>query len=149
MISSHDNRRHELDMHRHEIDELKQALNEQATSLQQVSREKERLSAEKNDVARTVSSLENDLKRVKQDAEAFGRDLKLLRQEKGIYHPCNKKNFILNLALVPLTSQKMVYPLNLLHRRPGPVRRSRQIYNPSIPTLRSLSMNGKPRKRNC
>ena len=37
---------------------------------------------EKNDVARTVAALEGDLKRVKLDAEAFGRDLKLLREEK-------------------------------------------------------------------
>jgi chromosome segregation ATPase len=44
--------------------------------------EKDRISAEKSDVARTVAVLEADLKRVKKGAEAFGRDLKLLRVEK-------------------------------------------------------------------
>lgn len=37
---------------------------------------------EKSDVAKTVAALEADLRRVKKDAEAFGRDLKLLRSEK-------------------------------------------------------------------
>lgn len=38
--------------------------------------------ADRGDVARTVAALEADLKRVKRDAQAFGRDLKLLRAEK-------------------------------------------------------------------
>ena len=33
-------------------------------------------------MARTVASLEADLKRVRRDAEAFGEDLKVLRAEK-------------------------------------------------------------------
>lgn len=33
-------------------------------------------------MARTVASLEADLKRVRRDAEVFGHDLKLLRMEK-------------------------------------------------------------------
>ncbi|KAF9530371.1 hypothetical protein CPB83DRAFT_850794 [Crepidotus variabilis] len=82
MSTSHDNRRHELDMHLHEIDELKKALDDRAASLQRVSKEKEKLSVEKNNVAQTVAALESDLRRVKKDAEAFGRDLKLLRDEK-------------------------------------------------------------------
>ena len=40
------------------------------------------MAVEKTDVARTVAFLEADLKRVKRDAEAFGRDLKALRSEK-------------------------------------------------------------------
>lgn len=44
--------------------------------------EKDRISAEKSDVAKTVAILQADLKRVKKDAEVFGRDLKLLRVEK-------------------------------------------------------------------
>jgi len=44
--------------------------------------EKDRISTEKSDVARMVAGLEADLRRVKKDAEAFGRDLKLLRAEK-------------------------------------------------------------------
>lgn len=40
------------------------------------------MAMEKTDVARTVAVLESDLRRVKRDAEAFGRDLKALRTEK-------------------------------------------------------------------
>lgn len=40
------------------------------------------MDSEKDDVARTVAALEADLRRVKRDAEAFGRDLKLLRNQK-------------------------------------------------------------------
>lgn len=40
------------------------------------------MAIEKTDVARTVAALESDLRRVKRDAEAFGRDLKILRTEK-------------------------------------------------------------------
>lgn len=40
------------------------------------------MAVEKTDVARTVAVLEADLRRVKRDAEAFGRDLKALRAEK-------------------------------------------------------------------
>jgi chromosome segregation ATPase len=61
---------------------LRRALSERAEELQRAEIEKDRISAEKSDVARTVAVLEADLKRVKKDAEAFGRDLKLLRAEK-------------------------------------------------------------------
>jgi hypothetical protein len=37
---------------------------------------------EKTDIARTIAALEADLKRVRKDAEIFGRDLKALRAEK-------------------------------------------------------------------
>ncbi|KAF8075138.1 hypothetical protein FPV67DRAFT_1605655 [Lyophyllum atratum] len=80
--TSHDNRRHQLDLHLLEIDDLRRALSDQAGELQKAEQEKQRISAEKSDVARTVAALESDLKRVKKDAEAFGRDLKLLRAEK-------------------------------------------------------------------
>ena len=40
------------------------------------------MAAEKGDVARTVAALEADLRRVRRDAEAFGRDLKALRAQK-------------------------------------------------------------------
>lgn len=79
---SHDNRRHELDLHLGEIDDLRRALDDQADQLQQAEAEKDRIAAEKSDVARTVAALEADLRRVRRDAEAFGRDLKLLRSEK-------------------------------------------------------------------
>lgn len=37
---------------------------------------------EKTDIARTIAVLEAELKRVRKDAEIFGRDLKALRAEK-------------------------------------------------------------------
>ena len=37
---------------------------------------------EKTDIARTIAMLETELKRVRKDAEIFGRDLKALRAEK-------------------------------------------------------------------
>jgi chromosome segregation ATPase len=80
--SSHDNRRHQLDLHLGEIDELRCALSDQAMDLHRTEEEKNRLAAERSDVVRTVTSLEADLKRVKRDAEAFGRDLKILRAAK-------------------------------------------------------------------
>jgi len=80
--TSHDNRRHELDLHRLEIEDLRRALDERADDLQRVEKEKNKITTEKTDVARTVAALEADLRRVKRDAEAFGRDLKLLRSEK-------------------------------------------------------------------
>jgi len=69
-------------LHLLEIDDLHRALSERAEELQRAEIEKDRISAEKSDVAKTVAALEADLKRVKKDAEAFGRDLKLLRVEK-------------------------------------------------------------------
>ncbi|KAF8892193.1 hypothetical protein BD779DRAFT_1661469 [Infundibulicybe gibba] len=80
--ASHDNRRQQLDLHLTEIDELRRAVSNQADELHQAETEKQRISAEKREVAQTVAILEADLRRVKQDAEAFGRDLKLLRIEK-------------------------------------------------------------------
>jgi predicted nucleic acid-binding Zn-ribbon protein len=80
--TSHDNRRHQLDLHLLEMDDLRRSLSDRAEKLQKVEIEKDRISAEKNDVARTVATLEADLRRVKKDAEAFGRDLKLLQTEK-------------------------------------------------------------------
>jgi len=50
--------------------------------LQRVEKEKDKIATEKSDIARTVASLEADLKRVRRNAEAFGQDLKLLRMEK-------------------------------------------------------------------
>ncbi|KAG2358528.1 hypothetical protein BDR07DRAFT_1294630, partial [Suillus spraguei] len=80
--SSHDNRRHQLDSHLGEIEDLRRALSNQADELQRSEEEKNRMAIEKTDVARTVAALESDLRRVKRDAEAFGRDLKTLRTEK-------------------------------------------------------------------
>ncbi|KAG2137784.1 hypothetical protein BD769DRAFT_1384914 [Suillus cothurnatus] len=60
----------------------RRALSNQADELQRSEEEKNRMAIEKTDVARTVAALESDLRRVKRDAEAFGRDLKTLRTEK-------------------------------------------------------------------
>ncbi|KAF9269220.1 hypothetical protein L218DRAFT_1072847 [Marasmius fiardii PR-910] len=79
---THENRRQQLDLHMGEIDELRKALSDRAEELHRAETEKERLAAEGNGVAQTVVALESDLRRVKKDAEAFGRDLKLLRAEK-------------------------------------------------------------------
>ncbi|KAJ6581666.1 hypothetical protein B0H19DRAFT_929437 [Mycena capillaripes] len=79
---SHNNRRHELDLQLGEIDDLRRALDDRADQLQRAEAEKLRIAAEKSDVAKTVATLEADLRRVRRDAEAFGRDLKLLRSEK-------------------------------------------------------------------
>ena len=42
-------------------------------------------------MARTLASLEADLKRVRHDAETFGQDLKLLRKEKDNLEMKNKE----------------------------------------------------------
>lgn len=78
----HENRRQQLDLLLAETDELRRALSHKTEELHRAETEKERAAAERNDVARTVAVLERDLKRVKADAEAFGRDLRLLRAEK-------------------------------------------------------------------
>lgn len=80
--TSHENRRQQLDLHLLEIHDLRRALSNKADELYKVEQEKQRVSMEKSDVAKTVASLEADLRRVKKDAEVFGRDLKLLRSEK-------------------------------------------------------------------
>lgn len=80
--TAHENRRHQLDLRLLEIEDLKCALDTKSHELERVETEKERIAAEKSIVARTVADLEGDLRRVKHDAEAFGRDLKLLRAEK-------------------------------------------------------------------
>jgi chromosome segregation ATPase len=80
--SSHNNRRHQLDLHLTEVDDLRRALSNQADELQKAEEEKNRVASQKSDVARTVGLLESDLKRVRSDAEAVGRDLKHLRVDK-------------------------------------------------------------------
>jgi uncharacterized protein (UPF0335 family) len=65
-----------------EIEDLKQALTQRSSELERIEEEKKRMSKEHSDVMRTVASLENDLKRVKKDAETFGRDLRALKGER-------------------------------------------------------------------
>jgi chromosome segregation ATPase len=80
--SSHDKRRHELDLHLLEMEDLRRALSRQTDELHRVEEEKNRAASERGDMARTVTALEADLRRVKRDAEAFGRDLRQLRAQK-------------------------------------------------------------------
>jgi predicted nucleic acid-binding Zn-ribbon protein len=80
--TGHDERRHQLDMQVQEIEDLKQALTQRSSELERAEQEKKRMSKEHSDVMRTVSSLESDLKRVKRDAETFGRDLRALKAER-------------------------------------------------------------------
>ncbi|KAI0339572.1 hypothetical protein BDW22DRAFT_1399775 [Trametopsis cervina] len=80
--TSHDQRRHELDLRLLEIEDLRKTLSEQTDELHRVAEEKNRASSENSDMARNVASLEADLRRVKRDAEVFGRDLKQLRTQK-------------------------------------------------------------------
>ncbi|KAG6334363.1 hypothetical protein ID866_4724 [Astraeus odoratus] len=80
--TSHEGRRQQLDACLAEIDELRQALANQTDELQRTEREKNRIIVEKTDITRTIDVLEAELKRVRKDAEAFGRDLKVLKAEK-------------------------------------------------------------------
>ncbi|KZT21623.1 hypothetical protein NEOLEDRAFT_744493 [Neolentinus lepideus HHB14362 ss-1] len=76
--TSHEKRRHQLDMALHEVDDLKCALSSQASEL-----ERQRAQAENNQATTSaVAVLAEDLRRVKKEAEAFGQDLKQLRAEK-------------------------------------------------------------------
>lgn len=65
-----------------EVDELRHALENQIDELQRTEQEKNRIVIENCDIARTIANLEADLRRVKKDAEEFGRDLKALKAEK-------------------------------------------------------------------
>jgi len=80
--TSHNTRRYQLDLRLVEIDDLRRALSNQADELQRSEEERNRIASQKSDVARTVALLESDLKRVRRDAETFGRDLQHLRAEK-------------------------------------------------------------------
>lgn len=65
-----------------EIEELRRALSDRADELERVEAEKAKAASEKGEMGRTVAQLEADLRRVRRDAEAFGRDLKALRIQK-------------------------------------------------------------------
>lgn len=81
-LSSHDERRNELDHHRLEIEDLRRALDDRDTNLQRTEKEKQKISVETGEVAHTVATLEADLRRVRRDAEKFGHDLEVLKREK-------------------------------------------------------------------
>ena len=79
----HDDRRHQLDLRVTEIEDLRLQLQEQAVELQDVELEKNRLSRERMEVARTISTLEADLKRVRRDAENIRKDVTQLKSERA------------------------------------------------------------------
>ncbi|TDL23585.1 hypothetical protein BD410DRAFT_720667 [Rickenella mellea] len=66
--SALEDRRHQLDSYSAQIDELRSKLAAQKN--------------ERQGVQHTIDSLESDLRRVRNDAEVFGSDLRLLRTEK-------------------------------------------------------------------
>ncbi|XP_006461923.1 hypothetical protein AGABI2DRAFT_222948 [Agaricus bisporus var. bisporus H97] len=78
----HEHRRDQLDVCLLEIEDLKRALKNQNSKVLQFEEEKEKIMAEKKDVTKAISVLEADLRRVRRDAETFGRDLRKLRTEK-------------------------------------------------------------------
>ncbi|KAE9397790.1 hypothetical protein BT96DRAFT_883573 [Gymnopus androsaceus JB14] len=80
--TTHDKHCHQLNLHLGEIEDLRKALSDRSGQLHRVEAEKNRIATERSDVAQTVAALEADLKRVRENAEAFGRDLKDLRAEK-------------------------------------------------------------------
>lgn len=57
-------------------------LSEKAHELFRAELEKDKIAAEKDDVAKSVAGLERNLRRVKEDAEMFGRDLRMVKEEK-------------------------------------------------------------------
>jgi chromosome segregation ATPase len=80
--TSHEERRHQLDLRLLEITDLRRALSTQSNELEKAHDENDRISADRRNVARLVEDLEGDLRRVKKDAEVFQHDLKILRSEK-------------------------------------------------------------------
>ncbi len=87
--TSHEKRRHDLDLQVLEIEDLRKALTKATShtaSLQQArdSLQQKLLSqtSKNSDVAKTIALLESDLRKVRRDAEDFGRDLKVLRGPK-------------------------------------------------------------------
>ena len=79
---SHDDRRHELDLHAQEIEDLRRALTDRDNELERAEASRIRVAQEKSGFAKTVRELEGDLSRVRKDAERFGNDLKALRRER-------------------------------------------------------------------
>ena len=100
-------------MYRLEIDELRHAVSEQADELHRTEKEKNRIAAEKEDVAKAVASLEGDLRRVKKNAETFGRDLKRLRGEKEEMEESHKHE----LARVERSKKKVQDQIQLLNEQ--------------------------------
>ena len=80
--TSHDERRHQLDLRVKEIEGLRYELSQQVHELEGVESEKNKVRADRSGIVRTVASLESDLKRIRSDAESLGRDLGNLKTER-------------------------------------------------------------------
>lgn len=74
--TGHDERRHQLDMQIAEIDDLKREL---AWRNEELEFERRR-GGKDNDPSPMVEALEKEIRRIRTNAEAFGRDLGLLRE---------------------------------------------------------------------
>lgn len=72
----------QLDEQTQKIEELHATLKEQHRAMQRVAGERDRLYAQREGIINDVSSLEADLRRVRVESQAFGRDLERLRQER-------------------------------------------------------------------
>ncbi|OCH84115.1 hypothetical protein OBBRIDRAFT_891971 [Obba rivulosa] len=88
--TSHDNRRHELELQRLELDDLRRAYSQRGEELARAESERKRVAAEKADIAQSVAVLQADLKRVRQEADAYGRDLKNLHMQKETMEEARK-----------------------------------------------------------
>ncbi|PWN21256.1 hypothetical protein BCV69DRAFT_164544 [Microstroma glucosiphilum] len=72
----------QLDEQTQKIEELHATLKEQHRAMQRVAGERDRLYAQREGIINDVSSLEADLRRVRVESQAFGRDLERLRKER-------------------------------------------------------------------
>ncbi|KAF8312563.1 uncharacterized protein EI90DRAFT_3186603 [Cantharellus anzutake] len=81
--AAHNDRRHQLDLRATEVEDLRLQLQEQAVELHDAELEKNRLAKERMEVARTITTLEADLKRVRRDAENIRKDVALLKNERA------------------------------------------------------------------
>ncbi|KAI0057426.1 hypothetical protein BV25DRAFT_1892643 [Artomyces pyxidatus] len=83
--TSHDNRRHALDLQLLEIEDLKRALAERTDALQAAEAAQVRAASaheREQEQERLVATLEADLTRVRRNAEALGRDLRAERKRR-------------------------------------------------------------------
>ncbi|KZW00019.1 hypothetical protein EXIGLDRAFT_762117 [Exidia glandulosa HHB12029] len=78
-VATQDKRQRQLESQAREIESLKAALSKQVTKMQDAQNHHERMNADRDE---QLAELAQDLKHVKQEANAFGRQLELLRQEK-------------------------------------------------------------------
>lgn len=79
----HDEHRHQLDSRVQDIEDLRRELSSHAQELERIQNEKHQVETERSEIAHTVALLEEDLQRVRNDAEALGKLLKELQLERA------------------------------------------------------------------